>query len=244
MPYPPWFHSAFKADYLRVYPHRDVDAGREEVAFLLDFGLPRAAGVVLDLACGYGRHSQALAEAGLRPLGLDLSPDLLARGTQRLGGRLVRADMLELPLQSDSVDASICLFSSLGYFPRPEQNQAVLAGLARVLRPGAPLFLDLMNPGLIRRTLVPESRSERDGVQILERRRLGDGGLRVLKQVQLTFEDGTSRTWTEDVRMFEPPEIRAALELCGFRVEATRGDFSGSLFTSESPRQLVRARRT
>jgi hypothetical protein len=27
-------------------------------------------------------------------------------------------------------------------------------------------------------------------------------------------------------------------------VEATRGDFSGSLFTSESPRQLVRARRT
>ena len=36
---PPWFETAFRAEYLEVYAHRDQASARAEVGFLLGQGL-------------------------------------------------------------------------------------------------------------------------------------------------------------------------------------------------------------
>jgi len=231
----PWYVSAFQSGYRTVYPHRDLESARREVGYLLERGV---AGRVLDLACGFGRHSIALLAAGLDVSGIDLSADLLADAPDSLAGRLARADIRHLPFADASFDAVVNLFSSFGYFAE-EDDGAVLDEIARVLRPGGRAILDLMNPDRIRAGLVPESRTERDGIVLEERRSLSSDGRRVRKEVRLTLPGEAARTWTEDVRMYGTAELQALAEPRGLRLHAVEGGFDGSSFGPESERQIV-----
>ena len=240
----PWFEAAFRASYLEVYPHRDVASARREVAHLVAGGLESP---LLDLGCGQGRHSLALCEAGLRVFGVDLSAELLARagdlgpGAEVLAGRLARADQRAIPFRDASLATVTMLFSSFGYFD-DAGNAGVLAELARVLRPGGRAVLDLMNPARIRAGLVPESRTERDGLVLLESRRLEAGGSRVVKDVRMSL-GGRELSWREDVRLYDPPEVQELVAGAGFRLERVEGDFDGSPRTDASPRQILWIRR-
>jgi len=239
----PWYEAAFARGYLDVYPHRDAGAARGEVAGLIERGL---RGRVLDLGCGFGRHTLAMRAAGLDAWGLDLSRDLLAHaragpGAERLAGRLVRGDFRRLPFRDASFDAVVMLFSSFGYFD-DEQNGGVLDEIARVLAPGGTVVLDLMNPARVRATLVPESRTERGGRTLIERRRLVEGGRRVQKDVRLIEPDGAERAWREDVRLYDRDEIGAVLERRSLDLERVEGDFDGGPFGPRSTHQVVWAR--
>lgn len=239
----PWYVDAFREGYLRLYPHRNLAAARREVGFLLPHGL---RGRVLDLCCGFGRHTLAMREAGLESVGIDLSSELLAHAARSSGwdglrGRLLRSDARALPFRAASFDSVVNLFSSFGYFGE-QGDKSVLREAARVLAPGGLLVMDLMNPDFVRARLVPESRTEREGAQLIESRRLvGDGRL-VVKDVELTNDSGRLR-WREEVRLYDPAELLRWLDAAGFRQHAAFGDFDGSPRTADSPRQIVFARR-
>lgn len=240
----PWYQRAFRSDYRLVYPHRDLDSARREVAWLLECGL---GGRVLDLCCGFGRHTLALAEAGLEVAGVDLSMDLLraARDLPRWGellaGRLVRGDAGAVPFADGSFDGLVVLFSSFGYFG--EEGDARMAGeIGRLLRPGGLAVLDLMNPDRVAAELVPHSVREGEGFVLEERRSLADGGRRVRKDVELRLEAGGVRRWREDVRMYREREVRELLEPLGLAIEAVDGDFGGATYGPDAARMIVRAR--
>jgi len=241
----PWYEEAFGADYRRVYPHRDLEGARPEVAFLLARGV---RGRTLDLCCGFGRHSLLLREAGVEAYGMDLSRELLAAardlpGWERhLRGRLLRADMARLPFAEASFDAVVNLFSSFGYLGEAGDAR-VLEEVARVLRPGGPAVLDLMNASRVRATLVPASSRAGEGFELVERRRLEDGGRRVVKQVELRLASGERRSWREDVRLYDPEEVEPLLRDAGLEPEAAWGDFDGRPAAPTAPRRIVLARR-
>jgi SAM-dependent methyltransferase len=239
-----WFEEAFRADYRRVYPHRDLESARPEVRWLVAHGL---RGRVLDLCCGFGRHSLLMAEAGLDVVGLDLSIELLRAARElpgwkrRLEGRLVRGDARELPFRAGAFDGVACLFSSFGYFGELDDAR-VLDGIARVLVRGGLAVLDLMNPAFVRAHLAAESAREGDDFLVRERRSLADGGRRVIKEVELVVED-EARRWREDVRLYEAHEVRALCAQRGLDVLDLAGAFDGSAFGPRSPRMIVRARK-
>lgn len=95
--------------------------------------------VVLDVACGHGNFTEAIARrvgpAGL-VIGLDISASMLARAARRVAGLrnvlLVRGDALALPLASSSVPKLNC---SGGLHQLPDLDRA-LAEMARVTREG------------------------------------------------------------------------------------------------------------
>ncbi|MBL8863866.1 MAG: class I SAM-dependent methyltransferase [Planctomycetes bacterium] len=237
----PWWSEAFAAEYVDLYPHRDLPAARGEARFLVERGL---AGRVLDLCCGWGRHLIAFQELGLEVAGVDWSADLLARLAAlpeglRVAPRVVRGDARRLPFRDASFDGVVSLFSSFGYFGG-EGDRALLAGLARVLVPGGVGFLDVMNPEFVRANLVPESRRERGGALLVERRRLV--GEAVRKDVELWRGGAVVRTWYEEVRMYAPAELDECLASVGLRREARWGGFDGVEFGPGSPRQLLRVR--
>lgn len=100
---------------------------------------------LLDLACGWGRHSLQLAAFGLKVIGLDLSPELLriARYNaqrQRLKIHWIEADIARLPLRG-SFDA-IAQFCGnfLNWFPNREGALDALWHVAHLLRPGGRLL--------------------------------------------------------------------------------------------------------
>lgn len=234
----PWYVEAFRAEYLEVYAHRDLESARREADYLVRHGV---AGRALDLCCGSGRHCLALRERGVEAFGLDYSADLLSRA-RGLEGKLVRADARAIPISDGRLDAVVSLFSSFGYFG-DDGDRRVLAEAARVLRRDGVLALDLMNPQQVRDELVPRSHTSRDGIAIEERRQLADGGRRVVKDVRWKRRDGSERSWREDVRLYEPDEIGDLLERAGFARTAVHGDFDAAPFAEGSPRQIVLARK-
>lgn len=141
----PWWAEYFDSRYLTEFdPLLSAERSRREVARLRTLlgELPDGARV-LDLGCGQGRHANLLAEAGFAVTGLDYSADLLAlaAGAARPLGRRSptyrRGDMRRLPAAwTRRFDAVVNLFTSFGFFDRAEEDAAVLAQVARVLRPG------------------------------------------------------------------------------------------------------------
>lgn len=134
--------------YLKTYAGQS-----EEEAEALAVGAMRRAGReppadVLDAACGYGRHSQVLARAGYRIVGLDRSPVLLAEARRRSKGRewprWVQGDYRDLPFAAASFDVVVNLFTSFGFFGDAEDGRA-LREFRRVLRPGGRLVLETMH---------------------------------------------------------------------------------------------------
>jgi SAM-dependent methyltransferase len=237
-----WYVDAFRAEYMQLYAHRDLRAARREVDYLIGQGI---SGRVLDLCCGFGRHTLALRERGIDAFGIDLSHELLARAGRSdakslLRDRLIRADARRIPLADDSVDAVVVLFSSFGYFG-DEGDREVLTEIRRISKPGARIVLDLMNPAHVRASLVGFSSKSVDGARLEERRSLEDENRRVVKDVRFVPPGGRERRWQERVRMYEPAEIEGLLRERGFAPLGANGDFDGSAFTSASERQIVRA---
>ena len=96
---------------------------------------------VLDLGCGWGRHSLELAAYGLRVTGVDISRELLtlARYNARRHGvhiNFIEADIANLPLrgQFDAI-AQFC-GNLMTWFPTPEATLDVLLDVAHLLKPG------------------------------------------------------------------------------------------------------------
>lgn len=240
----PWYTRAFDAVYLEVYAHRSV-AEAEQVTrdLLAPLGLRGAR--VLDLACGAGRYTRVLAEHGARSVGLDLSTALLEAAHAHVGraAALVRGDMLHLPFRSRSFDLVVSMFTSFGYFARPEQDRAVLSEARRALRDEGALFLDLLNPEHLRRTLVPQSHRRAGRYRVFERRHI-DSANRVVKQIEVRDGDRVN-TYREVVRLWTRAELEAALEAAGMRVESVWGGYDAAPYSAgRSERLLVLARST
>lgn len=140
--------AAVRAMFDTIAPRYDLV--NRIMTFRLDVGWRRKAiraldlgsrSVVLDLACGTGDMCRDLTEAGLRPVGADLSFGMLAAA--RTEAPLVHADGLVLPFPDDSIDGVTCGFALRNFVAL----EPLFAELARVLRPGGRIsLLDVAEP--------------------------------------------------------------------------------------------------
>ena len=144
-----WFEDV--ADHLgEAYLRYSFTKGTDqEVAFLVDaLGLSPGQRI-LDVGCGPGRHAHALGRLGFEVVGVDISELFvgLARRDASPGVTFVRGDARELTFDSE-FDAVISLcqgafgLSSDGRGSGPlDPDEAVLAGMARAVRPGGAVAL-------------------------------------------------------------------------------------------------------
>ena len=104
--------------------------------------LPAARVNILDYGCGYGRTLAELSRAGYRNIfGVDFSAGMMSRCRRELPlSQLALSDGRTLPLNDASVDL-VLLFAVLTCIPQSDVQQAQLAEVARVLRPGGLLYL-------------------------------------------------------------------------------------------------------
>jgi len=234
-----WYVKAFGDLYPLVYTHRDEEAASKEVLSLVSaLGLENGS-AVLDLCCGGGRHSQALASLNYRLFGLDLSLPLLNQAKTKISiqGKLVQSDMRFLPFKQ-SFDLVLNLFSSFGYFD-DKDNEMTLRGIRQCLKFKGRLVLDHINRDKVVKTLVPADTSQRNGVKINQRRWID--GNRVLKKVEVVYPDGSNDTYVENVRMYHPEEMVELLNSNGYSMVELWGTYLGGKFNSNSDRMIVLA---
>lgn len=184
-----WWADYFDETFISVY--RDFltpERTEREVQGLLEMVPLPPGGDVLDLACGWGRHSIALARAGYRVTGLDLSGTLLARARKRAAAAKVRAefvrgDMREVPWRG-AFDAVLSLYSSLGYSLSDDDDLRVLRGAADALRPDGVFVMETMH-----RDHIVGDYASRDWWET-------DDGMTVWVEREFDAVDGVSREWT------------------------------------------------
>ena len=93
---------------------------------------------ILEPACGTGRLLEALALRGYDVAGYDLSPEMVAFASRRLGahgGRAHRGDMATFR-PPGRFDVAINLVNSIGYLLEDDQVLAHFERIAEALRPG------------------------------------------------------------------------------------------------------------
>ena len=243
-----WYKTAFRFDYLRVYPHRNDEEARRQVDFLLDrLDVPQSC-EVLDLGCGDGRHSLELARRGYRVTGLDLSEELLDRARRRtvdegLDITFIQGDMRD-PTRVSAFDLVVNFFTSFGYFREDGENARVLDAISRALRPCGRFLMDYLNREYVIATLVPSDCRTVEGMEVEQRRWItGDPSeagahVRINKQVRIR-EDGAERSYDESVRMYTLEELEAMMDRAGLKVTQTYGDFDGRPVGGDAPRNIL-----
>jgi SAM-dependent methyltransferase len=225
----------FSEFYLRAYAgaSRDDGAGEQALAAVRLAGTPDG-GDVLDVPCGFGRHSVPLGQAGYRVVGADRSQALLDEARRRAAGarwpKLVQADYRELPFADGSFDTALNLFSSLGYLGDSEDERA-LAEIGRVLRPGGRLVVETMHRDL----LVSRFRDQDwqlvgEGRLLLEQRTFDPASGLVQATQTLIHGEGTRESRTFSVRVYTATELLAMLGRAGFGDARCFGDFDGAQF--------------
>jgi MPBQ/MSBQ methyltransferase len=95
----------------------------------------------LDAGCGTGLQTAILLELGYEVVGLDPSAGLLALARHRHpAARFARGDAQALPWRDGTFDVVVSCGSVLSFVPRPGR---AIGEMARVLRPGGQLFLEV-----------------------------------------------------------------------------------------------------
>ena len=100
---------------------------------------------LLDVPCGNGRLSIALAALGFELTGVDIAVEFIeeAKNNSRERGLNIdwrRGDMRDLPW-SNEFDGAFCFGNSFGYLD-DDENTDFLAAVSRTLKPGARFILD------------------------------------------------------------------------------------------------------
>jgi SAM-dependent methyltransferase len=250
-------YDSFIADYYDESPL--VKGRRLDVQFYRDaareFGDP-----VLELGCGTGRITIALAEAGKRITGLDLSERMLERAVKKRAAlrvearerlHLIQGDMARFDL-GEKFRLVIIPFRPFQHLLEVRQQVDCLDCVRKHLAPGGRLILDVFqtdaermhDPVHMREMLVTEYRTT-DGRQVrITERVVAFHRAEQRNDVEMIFSirhpDGRQErlvfAWT--LRYFFRYEIEHLLARCGFRGSALYGNFDRTPIRDESPEMI------
>lgn len=246
-----WWTEIFDAASLRLRPENQALRTRRESDFVdVSLAAPRG-GALLDLACGAGRHVLELGRRGYKLTGVDLSRGLLEhalRVSSEAGvqAKFMQGDMRALAFDGQ-FDGAYCLDTSFGYFD-DRTNLEVLAGLARAVRPGGRVLLQVVNRDHIVGQMPRRVWWEADGQIVMEEINF-DARLSRLVLVR-TLADAPNATqkqrthrvpWeqTIGIRLYGVHEWYAMMNVAGLRVVEISGSMAHrGVYLGDVNRQL------
>lgn len=239
-----WFKKVFGEEYLRSVPDNITEVTSNEVDFIEESLRLKKNSRILDLACGFGRHSIELAERGYELVGLDLSMPLLQRALnvaqkRSLNVKFIHSDMRDLNF-SQVFDGCFVWNTSLGYFD-DRTNLAVLQGLHRALKAGGRLLVDVINRDHVIQQTPTRLWWEGNGCIFLEETQFDHQTSTLEAERSYIYEDGTPPAeHTSYIRLYSVHELRQMLHVAGFKVlEVSGGCHYKGHFLGPASRRII-----
>jgi SAM-dependent methyltransferase len=241
-----WWEKFFDEYYPEVYANLEALTSREADGVVRILGV-KTGKSILDLCCGYGRHSLELARRGFKVTGYDLSSCFLKRAIKtaeslKLKVKFVQGDMREIPFKS-KFDAVINMFTSFGYFQSERENLQVLKGVSKVLKPKGSFLLDIINREFILRNFQRRRWVQKKDFWMLEDSLFDPFTSRQETTRTLIFENQPKKEYFFSLRLYTLTEIILSLKKAGFLTEQVFGDFELNEYSIDSPRMILLAKK-
>jgi SAM-dependent methyltransferase len=208
-------------------------------------------GEVLELACGTGRFTVPLAEAGLAVVGADISGDMLEAAQDAAARAGVAIEWVELDMRNFDLERTfqtiIVAANSILHLHTGDDFAGFFAAVRRHLAPGGRLVFDAFVPSIRLLSFDPDSR---ELLGTFAHPALGevtiDETIRYdpISQVSQadwywsTVANPDFRHTTLHMRQIFPQELPLLLVSVGFRLIERFGDFDRSPLTNHSWRQV------
>ena len=258
--YPSEFFSAYPENFDETTKYQGL---RHDVGRYLDLA-KSAEGPILEVCCGTGRVAIPLARAGHDITAVDIAGGMLDRFRQNLRHEspetrahieLIHQDATALTLDRDDYALTIVAFNSLLCIPDAQDQLRAIIAIARHLRPGGKLVLDIVNPLAMDPGGQPYTKpffTRRSAATGLRYTRFSmyspfDENNRQRIYGWYDEEDADGRVKRSHYSMYWRPifktEIQLMLQTAGFRLDAMAGGHQHEPFTAQSPRMFITARR-
>ncbi len=257
-------------NYNRIAYYYDLEYKQrsQDIPFFLD--MARRAGTkarILEVACGTGRVSQVLLEAGFNVTGLDISGKMLALAERKLldsseeireRGRYVQGDMrdLDATLGSEQFDLIFIAINSFQHLRTQADQIKCLQSIRKHVAPAGRFIMDVFNPE-DKDSFASDGRMEYNGEVYNP---LTDSNVHIFvstlaypatqKRVHHifydeTFSDGTVKRTVNvfNLRYLYRFELQLLLERTGFSIEDLYGDYDFEEYGEGSSKLLYVCRR-
>jgi len=244
---PKWYENFFEGIVLDMWRNAaSSEHTRLEVDFLQRALKLQSGARVLDVPCGFGRHSLELASRGYRLTGVDLSRPMIqeARAASLAAGLSIEwrtADMRDLHAES-AFDGAFCFGNSFGYLDADGTRRFVEA-VSRALKPGAGFALDY---GLAAECILPRLR-EREWAQVDDILFLEHNRYHVAEScIETTYtfvRDGETHTRTGWQWVYTVREILGFLRGVGLEMQELSKSLDGEPFEVGSSCMFLVARK-
>lgn len=233
-------------DYIYFYSdHLTEEVTSRQVDFLVrELALDHPV-KILDLACGYGRHANALAALGHTVTGIDLMPGFLEMARQEAEQKKLQViyrqvDMRQLDFET-TFERVLLLYTAFGYFEDYE-NRLVLENIYRALKPGGLLCFDIPNRDTFLKDRLPYHVTEKNEDLMIDRITFDSATGRITNR-RIVIRDGERRDKPFSLRLYNPSEIRALLGEVGFELAHLYGGFESQPVSTDSRRLVIIARK-
>ena len=224
-----------------------VEQTKSQVDFLWNILQLKAGERVLDLACGFGRHSLELANRGCTIVGVDITAayveEAKKQATERgLAAEFICADLRDLRFR-DEFDVVLNLADgAIGYLENEEENLKIFDLISSALKPGGKHVMDVCNGGYAAshfpcRNWVfgKQSLSLADFEWDAQRSRMYYGGLE-FKYGQILSRP--EEIYSNPTRLYNLQELSEIFKKRGMQILNAFGDFDVSVPATDNVFQI------
>jgi cyclopropane fatty-acyl-phospholipid synthase-like methyltransferase len=211
----------------------------KRIEFLLRTCRPDRDMPLLDLCCGNGRYSVALAQKGYKVTGIDFDEKSIEQARRRAHEQNVKVDLLCADINKANLRPGFGLIFSVQAFQHftDDQRDSYLRKAKQLLVPGAKLFVEMPYFRCPRNGY--EGRDEWEGyVQTYEGRYVPDTRQEITEMIFTRKEDGAQRKVTSRRRNYDVDEIDMILRAQGYRILNVYGDWDGRELNDDCCRMI------
>ena len=239
-----WFDddSFWRELYPFMFPEKRVADADEQVAKALALTKPPGKSV-LDLCCGPGRCSIALAKKGFRVTGVDKTTYLLNKArakakAARVNIEWVREDMRDF-VRPASFALVLSMFTSFGYFDDRQDDMTVLQNMFTSLQPGGACLIEVLGKERLAKILQPTiSTVLPGGTLMVERHEIFDDWTRVRNE-WLLIRGGRTKSFNFHHTIYSGQELRDRMERVGFVAVTLHGSLDGDAYGPNAERLVT-----
>jgi ubiquinone/menaquinone biosynthesis C-methylase UbiE len=244
-----WFESEdfWRELYPYMFDEQRFAQADEQVRKILKLTGIRG-GAVLDLCCGPGRHSVALAKRGFQVTAVDRTRFLLnkARGharSARAKVEFVHTDMRDF-LRPDTYKIALCLWTSFGYFDKKDDDRRVLKNMFVSLKPRGVCVIDVFGKERIAKIVQPATLTRNpDGTLLIQLHEIFDDWTRIRNE-WIVLKENRARRFKFHHTIYSGQELRDLLRAAGFAEVKLFGDLDGQPYGPDASRLIAVARKS